>query len=83
MLSSVMPRHKPRRQSTVVAQRSGAPTYDVIVELRRGARSEWRIEVDAGDAVDRELERKQYPSQLRIRDPHWIHPSRAGEGVGI
>lgn len=54
----------------VIAQRSGAPTFDVIVELRRGASNEWRIVLDAGDAVDRVLQREQYKLQLRTRDPH-------------
>jgi stage III sporulation protein SpoIIIAA len=53
----------------VVAQRSGAPTFDIIVELSRGARNEWRIVLDAGYAVDRVLQREQYPTQLRTHNP--------------
>jgi stage III sporulation protein SpoIIIAA len=53
----------------VVAQRSGAPTFDVIVELSREARNTWRIVLDAGCAVDRVLQREHYHAQLRTRDP--------------
>jgi stage III sporulation protein SpoIIIAA len=36
----------------VKAQRSGPPTFDIIVELRRGEQHEWRIIMGAGQAVD-------------------------------
>jgi stage III sporulation protein SpoIIIAA len=70
----------------VIAQRSGAPTFDVIVELRRGGSNEWRIVLDAGDAVDRVLQSEKYLSHyahvIRSLDPS-ISRSRVGEGVGI
>lgn len=51
------------------AQRAGAPTFDVIVELRRGAHHEWRIVTDVATAVDKMLEGLPYHAQRRTRDP--------------
>jgi hypothetical protein len=55
-------------QMVIAHQWSGAPTFNVIVELWRGASNAWRIILDAGDAVDRVLQSGQYLSQLRTRD---------------
>ena len=51
------------------AQRAGPPTFDIIVELRRGAQHEWRIVMDVGEAVDQVLEGQKYKAQRRTRDP--------------
>ena len=51
------------------AQRAGSPIFDIIVELRRGAYHEWRIVLDAGEAVDRVLAGHTYSAQRRIRNP--------------
>jgi stage III sporulation protein SpoIIIAA len=51
------------------AQRAGAPVFDTIVELRRGAHHEWSIIMDVASAVDKVLEGAEYPTQRRIRDP--------------
>jgi stage III sporulation protein SpoIIIAA len=53
----------------VKAQRAGAPTFDVIVELRRGVHHEWRVVLDVAGAVDQILDGEQYKSQLRTRNP--------------
>ena len=36
----------------VKAERAGPPTFDIIVELRRGANHEWRIVLNTAEAVD-------------------------------
>ena len=51
------------------AQRAGPPTFDIIVELQRGAPHEWRIILDVGEAVDRVLEGELHKSQKRTRIP--------------
>jgi stage III sporulation protein SpoIIIAA len=50
------------------AERAGPPTFDIIVELRRGEQHEWRIILDAGKAVDAILEGQQFSAQRRTRD---------------
>lgn len=55
--------------SKLKAQRSGAPVFDVVVELRRGAHHEWRVILDVAEAVDAILDGKQYTAQRRTRDP--------------
>lgn len=50
-------------------QRAGPPTFDIIVELRRGEYNEWRIVLDSGSAIDAILEGSTYPAQRRIRNP--------------
>lgn len=49
------------------AQRAGPPTFDIIVELRRGEQHEWRIILDARKAVDAILEGQQFAVQRRTR----------------
>ena len=51
------------------ARRVGAPVFDIIVELRRGAHHEWRVVLDTANAVDRILEGGAFHSQRRKRDP--------------
>ena len=55
--------------SKVKAERGGPPTFDVIVELKRGAHHEWRIILDTADAVDSVLEGEPYKAQRRTRNP--------------
>lgn len=55
--------------SKTKAQRGGEPTFDIIVEVRRGARHEWKIVADSANAVDRILDSLNYKAQLRTRDP--------------
>lgn len=55
--------------SKVTTQRVGLPTFDVIVEVRRGARHEWRVVDDPAKAVDAILNGKSYSYQIRRRDP--------------
>jgi stage III sporulation protein SpoIIIAA len=51
------------------AERAGPPTFDIVVELKRGAHHEWRIVLDSGDAVDRVLRGEEYKAQRRTRVP--------------
>lgn len=63
---------KRKQQSTISktkAQRGGEPTFDIIVEVRRGARHEWTIVDNSAQAVDDILEGLKYKAQLRTRDP--------------
>jgi hypothetical protein len=51
------------------AQRAGPPTFDVIVELKRGEQHEWRIITAVGDAVDKVLDGQLFKAQRRTRNP--------------
>ena len=55
--------------SKLKTQRAGAPTFEVVIELRRGAYHEWRVVLDAATAVDNILDGCQYKAQRRTRDP--------------
>jgi stage III sporulation protein SpoIIIAA len=55
--------------SKLRVERAGPPTFDIIVELRRGAHHEWKIILDVADAVDKVLDGQQYLVQERTRDP--------------
>ena len=59
--------------SKLKAVRGGEPTFDAIVELERGRLHCWRVVKDVAGAVDAILEGRQYPVQLRTRDPHTGH----------
>lgn len=59
--------------SKTKAQRSAEPTFEVIVEVRRGARNEWKVTTDSAKAVDAILDGFKYKAQLRIRDPETGH----------
>lgn len=50
-------------------QRAGPPTFDIIVELRRGEHNEWRVIRDVGQAVDDILEGSLYRTERRVRNP--------------
>ena len=51
------------------AERAGPPTFDILVELKRGSHHEWRVVLDSGDAVDRVLRGEEYKVQRRTRNP--------------
>jgi hypothetical protein len=55
--------------SKVKTERAGSPTFDVIVELRRGEYHVWRVVMNTVDAVDQVLDGQQYLAQRRTRDP--------------
>uniref|UniRef100_A0A7S4RVG8 AAA+ ATPase domain-containing protein n=1 Tax=Ditylum brightwellii TaxID=49249 RepID=A0A7S4RVG8_9STRA len=55
--------------SKTKAQRMGEPTFDIIVEVRRGEKHEWRITRDAKTAVDAILDGQKYKVESRTRDP--------------
>ena len=59
---------KEKNGSKLKAQRSAAPTFEVIVQLRRGHKDEWRVILDVADAVDAVLEHREYDAQKRKRD---------------
>jgi len=52
-----------------VLQRIGVPTFEVIVEFRRGGYHEWRIVLDTASAVDSILRGERYTAEIRTRDP--------------
>jgi stage III sporulation protein SpoIIIAA len=51
------------------SERGGAPTFEIIVELKRGAYRDWTIILDSGDAVDKVLAGEEYPIQRRTQNP--------------
>jgi stage III sporulation protein SpoIIIAA len=55
--------------SKTKAERGGEPTFEVIVEVQRRARHEWKVITDSAKAVDSILDGLNYKAQLRIRDP--------------
>lgn len=59
--------------SKTKAQRSAEPTFEVIIEVRRGARNEWKVTTDSAKAVDAILDGLKYKAQLRTRDPETGH----------
>jgi len=54
--------------SKTKAERAGPPTFDMIIELKRGEHDVWRIVTNTADAVDRILDGQQYLAQRRTRD---------------
>ena len=50
------------------AERGGAPTFDVVVEVSREHHHEWRLVLDVGRAVDAILDGQRYKFQSRSRD---------------
>mmetsp|Transcript_19182 Transcript_19182/g.47747 ORF Transcript_19182/g.47747 Transcript_19182/m.47747 type:complete len:745 (-) Transcript_19182:994-3228(-) len=55
--------------SKTVAQRKSNPVFEIIVEVSRESRHEWRIVHDSKSAVDRILDGLSYPAEIRRRDP--------------
>lgn len=55
--------------SKVKVERASEPTFDAVVEVRRGVLHEWRIVLDTAKAVDSILDRGSYTVQERKRDP--------------
>ena len=53
----------------IITQRVGSPTFDLIVEVHRGNRHEWKVIDDPAKAVDDILEGRTYSYQLRQRNP--------------
>jgi hypothetical protein len=53
----------------VKAERAGPPTFDIIVEIRRGANHEWRLVWNTAEAVDSILQGVKFKVQRRVRDP--------------
>lgn len=51
------------------AERAGAPTFDVIIELTKGKLHEWRVVLNSAEAVDDVLAGKKYQVQFRTRNP--------------
>ena len=49
--------------------RANEPTFDVVVEVRRGVLHEWLVTLDTASAVDSILDRGSYTVQERKRDP--------------
>ena len=55
--------------SKVKTERANEPTFDVVVEVRRGVLHEWLVTLDTASAVDSILDRGSYTVQERKRDP--------------
>jgi hypothetical protein len=53
----------------VKAERAGPPTFDIIVELKRGANHEWRIVLNTAEAVDSILQGEHFKVQRRVHEP--------------
>ncbi|KDO31842.1 hypothetical protein SPRG_03762 [Saprolegnia parasitica CBS 223.65] len=51
----------------LLAQRSGDPIFDIVVELQRGQYDTWRVVTDAASAVDAVLAGTSYAAQVRTR----------------
>ena len=59
----------PLQISKTLAQRKSNPVFEIIVEVSRESRHEWRIVHDSKSAVDRILDGLSYPAEIRRRDP--------------
>jgi stage III sporulation protein SpoIIIAA len=55
--------------SKTQVQRCSEPTFEIIVEVSRESRHDWRIVYDSAKSVDRILDGLRYHAQLRSRDP--------------
>ena len=64
-----------------LAERAAAPTLEVVVMMRRGARHEVEVVRDAAVAVDAILAGDKYKLELRQRDPAtgalWVRLDKA------
>ncbi|VEU43980.1 unnamed protein product [Pseudo-nitzschia multistriata] len=61
--------YRPVGISKTQTKRRSDPTFEIIVEVSRESRNEWRIVTNSAKAVDRILDGFQYQCQLRKRDP--------------
>ena len=59
----------PLQISKMVTQRRADPIFEIIVEVSRDSRHDWRIIHDSKVAVDQILKGLNYSAQLRRRDP--------------
>jgi len=55
--------------SKVRTQRSGAPVFDIVIELQSGSFHQWQVTTNVAKAVDRILASQPFPTQVRARDP--------------
>ena len=58
-----------RSYSKVREERATDPTFDVVVELRRGVLDEWLLVPDVAIAVDNILDGREYKVERRSRSP--------------
>jgi len=61
--------HRPLTVSKTKVQRGSDTTFEIIVEVSRESRHDWRIISDSAKAVDNILDGLRYHAQLRKRDP--------------
>ncbi len=59
----------PLKISKTMTKRKSAPVFEIIVEVSRDSRHDWRIVHDSASAVDRILEGLSYSAELRRRNP--------------
>ena len=62
-------KHRYLDVSKTKIQRGGEPTFEIIVEVCRESRHEWKIISDSAMAVDKILDGLRYKAQRRSRDP--------------
>ena len=58
-----------REFQKVKTQRAGPPTFDIIVEVSRRNKDNWRIIPNTAKAVDAILEGSNYKVERRIQNP--------------
>ena len=61
--------HRSLEVSKTQTKRRSDSTFEIIVEVTRESRHEWRIIADSARAVDKILDGLRYHAQLRKRDP--------------
>jgi len=66
-------KHHVFKVSKTKTQRGGEPTFEIIVEVTRGSRHDWKIVYDSAKAVDQILDGLQYQAHLRTRNPETGH----------
>ncbi len=66
----------------VVNQRMGPPIFDVIVELGRNNKHEWKVITEPCEAVDAILNGDHYSYELRTRNPETFEMSMVRHSDG-
>ncbi|KAJ8602091.1 hypothetical protein CTAYLR_001646 [Chrysophaeum taylorii] len=69
MMAKEEAKKKGGEASKVKTQRAGEPTFDALIEVRRGAHNEWRVTHNVAAAVDAILNGQEYSFERRSRDP--------------
>eukprot|EP00536_Pseudo-nitzschia_multiseries_P010783 jgi/Psemu1/204118/e_gw1.341.10.1 len=67
-LGDYFAREEAKRKKNLTTRKSD-PTFEIVVEVGRQSRHEWRIVTNSAKAVDKILDGLLYHAQLRKRDP--------------